>query len=270
MSGGVDESPVPDYPGLLRLDGRRFAVLGAGQGIGRQAVHALAAAGAQLACVDIERDRAETVAREVGGLALDGDMTDRADAERVVDAAVAGLGGLDGIVDIIGMAQYASLVDVTDEDWAWHFDIVLRHAYLAVQLGGRVLARHGGTMVFVASVSGLTSAPRHAAYGAAKAGLMSLVRTAAVELGPSNIRVNAVAPGVVWTPRISAFLGEEGEARNRANTPLRRIAQPADIAAAILFLCSDLAGYVTGQTLVVDGGVSAKFPYPMADDTGTV
>jgi NAD(P)-dependent dehydrogenase (short-subunit alcohol dehydrogenase family) len=121
-------------------------------------------------------------------------------------------------------------------------------------------------MVFVASASGITSAPRHGAYGAAKAGLMSLVRTAAVELGPSGIRVNAVAPGVVWTPRVSALLGDEGRARNRANAPLRRVAQPADIAAAILFLCSDLAGYVTGHTLVVDGGVGAKFPYPMADD----
>jgi NAD(P)-dependent dehydrogenase (short-subunit alcohol dehydrogenase family) len=99
--------------------------------------------------------------------------------------------------------------------------------------------------------------------------LMSLVRTAAVELGSAGVRVNAVAPGVVLTPRISAFLGEEGEARNRANTPLRRVAQPADIAAAILFLCSDLPGNVTGQTLVVDGGVSAKFPYPMADDDPT-
>ena len=120
-------------------------------------------------------------------------------------------------------------------------------------------------MVFVASVSGITSAPSHAAYGAAKAGLMSLVRTGAVELGPQGIRVNAVAPGVVWTPRVSGYLGEEGRTRNIANTPLRRVAQPADIAAAILFLASDLAGYVTGQTLVVDGGVGAKFPYPMAD-----
>jgi NAD(P)-dependent dehydrogenase (short-subunit alcohol dehydrogenase family) len=118
----------------------------------------------------------------------------------------------------------------------------------------------------VASVSGLTSAPRHAAYGAAKAGLMALVRSAAVELGPAGVRVNAVAPGVVWTPRVSAFLGEDGRARNVANTPLRRVALPADIAAALLFLSSDLAGYVSGQTLIVDGGVAAKFPYPMAED----
>ena len=118
-------------------------------------------------------------------------------------------------------------------------------------------------MAFVASVSGLTSAPLHAAYGAAKAGLIGLVKSAAVELGPLGVRVNAVAPGVVWTPRVSGYLGEEGRKTNAANAPLRRVALPADIAAALLFLVSDLASYVSGQTLVVDGGVSAKFPYPL-------
>jgi NAD(P)-dependent dehydrogenase (short-subunit alcohol dehydrogenase family) len=262
----ADDSPVPDYPGRLRLDGRRFVVLGAGQGIGRQSAHALASVGARVACVDLDADRARDVAAEIDGLALTGDVTRRADATRIFADVAAVLGGLDGLVDIVGMARYALLLDVADDEWDWHHDIVLRHAYLAVQLGGRLLtAGSGGVMAFVASVSGLTSAPQHAAYGAAKAGLMALVRSAAVELGPAGVRVNAVAPGVVWTPRVSAYLGDAGRERNEANTPLRRVAQPADIAGALLFLCSDLAGYVSGQTLVVDGGVAAKFPYPMAD-----
>ncbi len=261
-----DETPVPDYAGLLRLDGRRFVVLGAGQGIGRQAAHALAQVGARIACVDIEKDRAAQVAAETSGIALTGDATRRDEAARLLAEAGDGLGGIDGMVDIIGMARYARLLELSDDDWDWHFDIVLRHAYLAMQLYGRVLADGGGgAMVFVASVSGITSAPSHAAYGAAKAGLMSLVRTGAVELGPAGVRVNAVAPGVVWTPRIAEFLGDEGRARNEANTPLRRIAQPSDIAAVILFLASDLASYVSGHTLVVDGGVGAKFPYPMGE-----
>jgi NAD(P)-dependent dehydrogenase (short-subunit alcohol dehydrogenase family) len=260
-----DDTPIPDYQGLLRLDGRRFLVVGAGQGIGRQASHALAIAGARLACVDVDPDLASDIAGEVDGVALSGDATKREDVARIVDETVGQLGGLDGAVDIIGMAQYSDIVETSDDDWNWHHDIVLRHAFLVMQHSARVMADVGGVMVFVASVSGITSAPRHAAYGAAKAGLMSLVRTGAVELGPRGIRVNAVAPGVVWTPRVSAFLGEDGRTRNVENTPLRRVAQPADIAAAILFLASDLAGYVTGQTLVVDGGVGSKFPYPMAN-----
>jgi NAD(P)-dependent dehydrogenase (short-subunit alcohol dehydrogenase family) len=261
----TDNSPVPDYPRLLRLDGRRFVVLGAGQGIGRQASHALASVGARLACVDQDPDLASDIAAEVDATPLSGNAYDRDDMARMFDDAGRALGGIDGVVDIIGMARYANLTEMSDEDWDWHFDIVLRHAFLAMQYGGRAMQANGGAMVFVASVSGITSAPRHSAYGAAKAGLMSLVRSGAVELGPSGIRVNAVAPGVVWTPRVSGYLGEEGRQRNIANTPLRRVAQPADIAAALLFLASDLAAYVTGQTLSVDGGVGAKFPYPMAD-----
>ena len=153
-----------------------------------------------------------------------------------------------------------------DDEWNWHFHIVLRHAQLITQLFGRLLSESGGgALAFVASVSGLTAAPQHAAYGAAKAGLMSLVRSTAVELGPAGVRTNAVAPGVVWTPRVSAYLGEEGKQRNAENAPLRRVAQTSDIAGALLFLVSDLSAYVNGQTLTVDGGVGVKFPYPLPE-----
>jgi NAD(P)-dependent dehydrogenase (short-subunit alcohol dehydrogenase family) len=261
----LDDTPVPDYANRLRLDDRRFVVIGAGQGIGRQTAHALAANGARLVCVDVDPGLADDIAEEVGGTPWSGDATKREDVERMFDDAVSVLGGLDGLVDIVGISKFIDLLDLTDEEWNWHFDMSIRHAFLAMQYGAKAMAGHPGVMVFVASVSGITSAPRHGAYGAAKAGLMSLVRTGAVELGPSNVRVNAVAPGVVWTPRVSAFLGEAGRALNTDNTPLRRVAQPADIAAAILFLASDLAGYITGQTIVVDGGVGAKFPYPMGN-----
>jgi NAD(P)-dependent dehydrogenase (short-subunit alcohol dehydrogenase family) len=264
----TDDSPVPDYQGRLRLDGRSFVVLGAGQGIGRQITHALAGAGASTVCVDRERELAEDVAKEVDGVPWSGDATDRADVERLFIEAEAAMGKVDGIVDIIGMARYATLLDTDDESWDWHHDIVLRHAYLALTVGGKALERAGGgSAVFVASVSGRTAAPLHAAYGAAKAGLMALVKSAAVELGPSGIRVNAVAPGAVWTPRVSAMLGEEGRERNAKLAPLRRVALPEDIAAALLYFVSDLSSYVTGQTLVVDGGVSAKFPYPMPGES---
>jgi len=261
----TDDTDVPDYPGRLRLDGRGYIVLGAGQGIGRQASHALASVGANLVTVDLDPDLAADIAGEVGGTPWSGDATNREDMERLFAEAKETFGGkVDGFVDIIGMAQYMGLLDIDDDLWEWHQNIVLRHAYLAMQVGGKCMAETGGgVMTFVASVSGISSAPLHAAYGVAKAGLMSLVRSGAVELGPKGLRINAVAPGMVWTPRVSAYVGEEGRQKNIDNTPLRRVALPEDIASALLFLSSDLAGYVNGQTLVVDGGVGVKFPYPM-------
>ena len=259
-----DDSPVPDYPGLLRLDGRGVVVVGAGQGIGRQTAHALAEAGARVFCIDNQEQLAKEIADEVGGVPWVCDARERADVDAAVDAAQKELGRIHGLVDIVGMARYVDLLDTDDETWDWTFGMVLRHAFLFSQAAGRPMtAAGGGAMVFVASVSGITSAPRHAAYGAAKAGLMSWVRSLAVELGPTGVRANSVAPGMVWTPRISALVPEELKRRNEENTPLRRVAIPADIAAAALFLTSDLSSYVNGQTLVVDGGVGVKFPYPM-------
>jgi NAD(P)-dependent dehydrogenase (short-subunit alcohol dehydrogenase family) len=258
----TDETPVPDYPSLLRLDGKRFVVVGAGQGIGRQTAHALASVGARLLCVDNRDDLAKEIAEEVGGVPFVADATKRDDANAAVKACVDEFGGIDGMVDIVGMARYGDAVETSDDDWNWTFDMVLRHAYVFSQAAAKAMS-DGGAMVFVASVSGISSAPRHAAYGAAKAGLMSWVRSLAVELGSKNIRVNAVAPGVVWTPRISQVLGEKGREGQSRNAPLGRVALPQDIASGILFLASDLASYVTGQTLVVDGGVGVKFPYPM-------
>lgn len=263
----LDSTPVPDYQGQLRLDGKRYVVAGAGQGIGRQTTHALAAAGASVLCIDYDEDAADHVASEVGGVPFVADVRERDDIEAAFAAAKTELGGVDGLVDIVGMAKYGPLLDTSDEDWDWTFGMVLRHAFLLAQIGGRAMAENGGVMTFIASVSGITSAPQHAPYGAAKAGLVSLIRTTAVELGPKGIRANGVAPGVVWTPRISALLGEKGRAGQADNAPLRRVAEPADIAAATLFLCSDLASYISGQVLVVDGGVSAKFPYGMNDVT---
>ena len=174
------------------------------------------------------------------------------------------LGGVDGFVDIVGISRFVDLVDYTDEEWNWHFDMSLRHAFLAMQYGAKAMADHGGVMVFVASVSGITGAPRHAAYGAAKAG-----PHVARALGCGGARP-AGHPGERGRSRgrvdargCRATSATEGEQRNSDNAPLGRVALPADIASALLFFASDLAGYVSGQVLSVDGGVGAKFPYPM-------
>jgi NAD(P)-dependent dehydrogenase (short-subunit alcohol dehydrogenase family) len=260
----TDNSEVPSYPGLLRLDGRGAIVVGAGQGMGRQAAHALASVGARVFCIDMVEDLAQEVAAEVGGVDGVGDARTRADVDRLFASAVASFGRVQHVVDIVGMAQFAGVFEVDDANWEFHVDECVRQAMHVLQAGGRALRDGGGgSMAFVASVSGISSAPRHIAYGIAKAGLMSMVRTAAVELGPLGIRVNAVAPGMVATPRISAALGESGISEQGANSPLGTVARPKDIAAALLFLVSDLAAYVSGQTLVVDGAVGVKFPYPM-------
>jgi len=266
-----DDSPPADFRGMLDLSGRGFLVLGSGAGIGRQTVHALASCGAKVACVDVDDERAGRVAEEVGGFALSGDITRRTDVETIVATAAEQLGRIHGLVDIVGMARYASIAELDDETFDWEIDICLRHAFLLGQIAGRhMVANGGGSMVFVASVSGLTGAPSHAAYGAAKAGLMAWVKSIAVEMGPAQVRANAVAPGTTWTPRNEANLGEAGRRRNAANAPLGRVNLPADIAAAALFLSSDMANCISGHTIVVDAGVSAKFPYPMPGDPDPV
>ncbi len=151
-------------------DNKGYIVIGAGQGMGRQTAHALSQVGAKVLCMDIEASRAEQVADEVDGEAFVGDATQREDIEQLASTAEDLLPGIDGFVDIIGMARWGGVLDINDEDWDWQFNMVLRHAYLASQILGRkmVAAGNGGTMVFIASVSALTAAPNHAAYGAGK------------------------------------------------------------------------------------------------------
>lgn len=253
---------VTDLPARFRLDGRRYVVLGGGRGMGKHTSHSLAQLGAQVVVVDSDQERAYAVAADIGDGAV----------ARVVDATSDGdmsalaeeIGEVDGVVDVIGIARYEALLDVSEKDWMWEHDIVLRHAWLTVRHFGRRLAQQGtGTLTFVASVSGLSSAPGHGAYGVFKAGLVSLVRTAAVELGPSGVRVNAVAPGFVLTPRMAEVLDAAQLENSRAAAPLARLTTPADIAAGITFLVSDLAAAVTGQTLVIDAGATSSYPYRM-------
>ena len=260
----ADNSAVPDYTGRLRLDGRNYVVVGAGQGMGRQTCHALTQAGAaRIVCVDIDEARAADIAHEIGiGVPWVGDVTKRADAASLGSFAEEQLGTINGFVDIVGMARWASLLEMDDDNWDWSHDINLRHAFLLSQeLGRRMVKTGGGTMVFIASISGKSAAPMHAAYGAAKAGLMAWIQSIAVELGPLGVRANAVAPGVILTPRMEVNFTDEQRVANAAVVPLGRMGKPDDIAGAVLFLTSDLSSFVSGRTIVVDGAVDAKFPY---------
>lgn len=251
------------YDRSSRLDGRGFVVLGAGQGIGLESCRALRQAGADLVCVDRDEALAAAVAEETGGLAHRCDVTRRDDMERLFETAAGRFGeAFGGVVDIVGIADVRPLAEMDDDGWNRQFDIVLRHAYLALQIGARYVAP-GGSFVFVSSMSGDLSVENQSTYGVSKAALNHLVRCAAHELGAARIRVNAVAPGFVKTPRLRAALPEAFWADlEQHHIPLGRAALPQDIANAILYLASDMSACVTGAILPVDGGVSKVAALP--------
>lgn len=253
--------------GGLEFEGQNALVVGGGQGIGRATARVLAQLGACVAVVDSDGARAESVRREIEefgheAVAITGDVTDEADAERVVAEACDGLGGLDGVANIVGQASWATLLEVDDATWERDFSLNLKqHLYVARSAARTWIdSERSGVICVVASASGLSSSARHGAYGAAKAGLLSFVQTAAEEWWPHGIRVNAVVPGAVRTPRIESAWAE-GEILRPSEDLLDRMALPEDIAHSIVFLLSGFASKITGQSVVVDGGWTTRFPY---------
>lgn len=253
----------------LGLEGKRALVSGAGfrperAGHGRATALRLAAAGAVVACVDIDEGRAKDVAAEItaaGGSAFPvvADMTDDAQVRGALDHAVATMGGLDICVDIIGLATWGRLEEFSDEDWFGGLKQNLTHVFFLYRAAARLMIRQGtgGSLAAITSVDGLGPSTGHLAYGAAKAGLISLTKTLSEELGPHGIRVNAVAPGNVggnvWDAPDVPF----------GSNPVNPLAppRPVDIGNALLFLSSELAARITGQTIVVDGGATTRSPW---------
>jgi len=258
---------------LFGLRGHGVLVVGGGAGIGAATCHHLAAAGARVAVADVELERAESVAAELDGtgtapIALVADVAQPDAARQLVHDAAAGLGRLDAVVNIVGVAGWGPLLEMDLDQW--HLDLernLTHHVVIATEAARLMIdAETRGSIAMVASVSGLYGAPRHAAYGAAKAGVMSLARSMANEWGPLGIRVNAVAPDIIATPRVVDGFTQRGitdiDAIARADgTPLGRWGQPEEIAGPLLFLVSELSSFITGQTIVVDGGTQAAFPH---------
>ena len=251
------------------FENERVLVVGAGQGIGRATALLVADAGATVALVDRQADRADAVRMEIESrgrraFAFDADVTRASDAEAVVEAARSAMGGIDRAANIVGQASWASLLEVDAETWEQDFSVNLKqHLFVGRQVAkGWIEARQRGSLCVVASASAIASSARHGAYGAAKAGLLSFVRTAAEEWWPHEIRVNAVIPGAVLTPRIEASWAD-GTVPRPSDDLLGRMAQPEDIAESIRFLLSDAASKITGQSLVVDGGWTTRFPYSL-------
>ena len=252
---------------LLELRGRSALVAGAGQGMGRATALLLARLGARLALLDELAERAEAVASEARALgaaaeALVADVTDAAQVERAAAEAARAIGGLDLLVNIVGGASWAPLLELDDATWQRDQRVnLVHHLWLGRAAAKQMIAGgRGGSITVVASVSGMFSAAGHGAYGAAKAGLLALVKTMAEEWWPHGIRVNAVVPGAVRTPRIEAAWAS-GAIRRPAPDIVERMALPDDVAGPIAFLSSGLARRITGQTLVIDGGVTTRFPF---------
>jgi len=250
----------------LGLNGKGAVVSGAGYiperaGHGRMTALRLAEAGATVACIDIDRGRADGTVAEIekhGGRAFPvaADMTVPEEVRRAIDASVTALGSIDVCVDIIGGARWDGVEAITDDDWQWAMRNNVTQVFYLFQAVGNQMIRQGtgGSMVALASVDGIAAAAMHAPYGAAKAGVISLAKTFAHELGRHGIRVNAVAPGNVGSGNEDWPDGRYGvDVVNPLAPPRTR-----DIANAALFLCSDLAERITGQTLVVDGGATTR------------
>ncbi len=242
------------YAGLFRLEGKRAALIGAG-GIGREAALALAAHGAEVTCLDKDPATAESTAAETGG---DGRVLDITDAEAVEQAAEA-LGDLDVLVLTAATNVRKRILDYTPAEFDRVVALNLKATFTVLQAFGRRMVRRGqGSIIVFSSVRGFVVEPGQAVYAATKAGAIQLVKTAAAEFGEAGVRVNAIAPGVVETP-LTEQIKQNPDWYNAYATKgaLARWAQPAELAGAVVYLASDAATYVTGSTLMVDGGWTA-------------
>jgi 2-deoxy-D-gluconate 3-dehydrogenase len=247
---------------IFDLTGRKAFVTGASRGIGRVIAVALASAGADVALAARSEDALAETAAEISALGrkafvLPLDVTKQADVTAAVDEAIKLLGHVDVVVNNAGGSNFiASLADTRISGWEKVLRLNLDSAvYVCQAVGPHLVARGSGSVINVASVAGLAGAPGMGSYGAAKAGLISVTKTLAVEWGPAGVRVNALCPG--WTATdLNRLLWDtpDGGQAVVARVPMGRWAQAAEMAGPAVFLASDASSYMTGQVLVIDGG----------------
>lgn len=249
-----------------RLVGRVAMVTGAAQGIGRGIAERLLAEGASVFAVDVAETELGRTIDELGprgpiaGFATD--IARRDDVRAAVSACVEMFGSLNILAANAATADVVNLMEIEEDAWRNMIGVNLTGTFFSIQEAARVMiAAGGGTIVATASTNAFWVEANTAHYSAAKAGVVALVRTAALDLAPHNIRVNAVSPGIVRT-RLTKFLIDDPVqgADYLRRIPIGRYAEPSDIAAAVAFLVSDDAAYVTGENLVVDGGVTVGVP----------
>jgi NAD(P)-dependent dehydrogenase (short-subunit alcohol dehydrogenase family) len=240
------------------LEGQRAVVTGGASGIGRATAARMVEEGAAVAIIDISADAAHEFAREIGATAHTADVTDAEGLTAAVDDAAMAMGGITTLFNNAGIGNQAPLHEWTPEEWGRMMAVNLTGVYLGFRAAIPHIKRSGGgCVVSTASISGTRPAAGEAPYSAAKAAVIAITASAALEYGP-DIRVNAVSPGMILTKLtepLLQFLPHERE-RYERTTPVGRIGRPDDIADVVVFLCSDLARFITGQNIVVDGGMT--------------
>jgi 3-oxoacyl-[acyl-carrier protein] reductase len=263
---------------LLSLEGRVVVVAGAaGGGIGTTVTRMVAQAGATVIAVsrcadNLDRHIAPLMAQQ--GLSVVPFVADVSTNDGVLATLAAArrtTGRLHGLVNVVGGAAPSTWMPstrVTRSDWRELFIRNLETTFFMSQAVAAELKKHQlpGSIVSISSISGMNTAPFHIAYGTAKAAIVAMTRTMAVELAADDIRVNAVAPGVTETPASRTYVDDDPE-RDRRAIAMGRRGRPDEVAGVILFLLSDLSSYLTGQTLLVDGGLSLKWSHLAADNT---
>ncbi|MEV1242852.1 SDR family NAD(P)-dependent oxidoreductase [Nonomuraea sp. NPDC050022] len=243
------------YDALFRLDGRRAVVIGSGSGIGRESALALAAHGAEVVCADLDPAAAEETAKRCGGAASRGvDVLDAAAVRALAAEAPA-----DVLVFTAATNVRKRLLDYSGEEFERVVRLNLRASFDVVRAFGAGMVERGrGSIIGFASIRASVTEPGQGVYSATKAGLVQLLRTAAAEFGPSGVRVNAVAPGVVETPLTRQIKDDPAwYDAYAAKSALGRWARAEEMAGAVVYLASDAASFVTGSVLYVDGGWTA-------------